>query len=137
MYSNRGLLELDTSRNANKVLYSSQAALEITVILLFIFIIGAFRNTAFFLLLARVKTMRTIANFHLANLSAADLMIFTLEIFYDIWCYRSSIVLWNRFFFHKGYGCILFSLGYAIFSCASIFLIIMVSFDQYLAVSTV
>ena len=42
----------------------------------FVFGIGCFGNVAFFLLLARVRMMRTKTNFYLANLAAADLMLF-------------------------------------------------------------
>ena len=88
---------------------------------------------AFFLLLARVKTMRTITNFYLANLAAADMMILVIETMFQLWCYRSSIVSWSNPF-HTNFGCSLFIFGYSIFYCASIFLITMVSIDRYMAV---
>ena len=92
---------------AGMVLYSAQAAFEIKVIVPILFVIGVFENAAFFLLLARVKTMRTITNFYLANLATADLMIFTLQTMFHLWSYRNSIVTMTHPF-HTSFGCISF-----------------------------
>ena len=50
-----------------------------------VFVIGSLGNVAFFLLIARVKTMRTTINFYLANLAAADLMLLSLETSVHSW----------------------------------------------------
>ena len=118
---------------ASTILYSAQATMEMKVIIPIIFIIGVLGNVAFFLLLARVETMRTITNFYLANLAAADLMILILETMYQLWSYRSSIVLWNNPF-NSSFGCISFIFGYNLFYCASTLLITIVSIDRYIAI---
>ena len=115
------------------VLNFSQSASEITVIVPVIFILGVFGNAAFFLLLARVKSMRTITNVYLANLAVADLMTIILETWYQLWHYRRSGLLWNEPF-HTSFGCISFTFGYNSFYCASSLLITMVSIDRYIAI---
>ena len=57
------------------ILHSSSEILQVKAIIPMIFVIGILGNMAFFLLLARVKAMRTITNFYLANLAAADIMV--------------------------------------------------------------
>ena len=115
------------------VFYSREASFIIKVILPIIFIIGILGNMAFFLLLVRVQSMRTITNFYLANLAAADLMILIIETMFQAWCYRSSIVSWN-YPFHTSFGCSLFFFGYYVFYSASNFLIAKVSIDRYMAI---
>ena len=118
---------------AREILYSTQALTRVKVIIPLIFVIGFLGNVAFFLLLARVKTMRTITNFYLANLAAADLMMLSLDTMFKSWRYVDSIVLWSHPF-HTSFGCAMFIFGYYISSSASTLLITLVSFDRYFAI---
>ena len=118
---------------AREILYSTQAILRVKVIIPLIFVIGFLGNVAFFLLLARVKKMRTITNFYLVHLAAADLMMLTLDMMFKSWRYIDSIVLWSHPF-HTSFGCAMFIFGYYISSSASTLLITLVSFDRYFAI---
>ena len=100
-----------------------------------VFIIGFFGNVAFLLLLARVKTMRTITNFYLANLAAADLMILSLETFTRLRYYLiSNQVTTERFHTRTNFGCVMFYFTIHLPAIASILLITLVSFDRYFAI---
>ena len=98
-----------------------------------IFAIGFVGNVAFLLLLARVKTMRTITNFYLANLAAADLMVLNLELIYRPWYYVNFNQIQSFLFYHS-FGCGIFIFDVHVPSMSSIFLITIVSFDQYVAI---
>ena len=129
--------ELDTSTNCSRdtLFYTSntQAILRVKVIIPLIFVIGFLGNVAFFLLLARVKKMRTITNFYLVNLAAADLMMLTIDMVFKSWRYIDSVVLWSHPF-HTSFGCAMHIFGYYISSSASTLLITFVSFDRYFAI---
>ena len=118
---------------AREILYSTQAIIRVKVLIPLIFVIGFVGNLAFFLLLARVKTMRTITNFYLANLAAADLMMLTIDTLFKSWRYVDSVVLWSHPF-HTSFGCAMHIFGYYIASSASTLLITLVSFDRYFAI---
>ena len=118
---------------ARNVLYSGQAFFEIKVIVPIIFIIGVLGNAAFFLMLARVKSMRTITNFYLANLAAADLMILIIQTMYHLWNYIYSFVA-GAVPYKTNFGCIASFFVYNVFYCASTLLIAVVSCDRYIAI---
>ena len=97
------------------------------------FVIGFIGNVAFLLVLARVKTMRTITNFYLANLAIADLTTLSSELVYQSWQYvkfkqvKSDPI-------NTSFGCGLFYFTTHLSSLSSIFLITIISFDRYLAI---
>ena len=100
-----------------------------------VFIIGFLGNVAFLFLLARVKKMRTITNFYLANLAAADLLILFLETLTRLWHHLSSSqVSTERFHTRTSFGCVMFYFAIHVPPIASIFLITIVSFDRYFAI---
>ena len=97
-----------------------------------VFVIGFVGNVAFFVLLARVKAMRTITNFYLANLAASDLMYLSLQTFYRPWTYHAVLLLSEPFY--KSLGCRMYHFGTHLSSSASLLFITLVSFDRYFAV---
>ena len=98
-----------------------------------VFIIGSFGNIAFFLLIARVKTMRTTTNFYLANLAAADLMFLSLETLNHSWRYISFKYVHSESF-HTNFGCAMYYFTAHLASLTSIMLITLISFDRYVAI---
>ena len=97
------------------------------------YVIGFLRNVAFLLVLARVKTMRTITNFYLANLAVADVMTLSLETFARPWLYVGSMQVKSAPFY-SNFGCAKVSFAIHLSQITSIFLITIVSFDRYFAI---
>ena len=95
-----------------------------------VFVIGFVGNVAFLVLLARVKTMRTITNFYLANLAVADLIVLSLKALYQLLSYQA--VLGDPF--HRSLGCGMNTYFGLKSSSASVLFITLVSFDRYFAV---
>ena len=93
-----------------------------------VFVTGFIGNVAFFLLLARVKTMRTITNFYLANLAAADLITLFMVPMGRLWRYV-NFKLVQSWPFHTNFGCGVYSFTHHLASLTSILLITIVSFD--------
>ena len=116
------------------MLYSKAGIMEVKFIIPIIFVIGFCGNSAFFLVLARVKTMRTMTNIYLANLAAADLLVLVTTLLFRSWRYVSDpYVVWNRpFRTNAGCGVYVFVFGVSFF--ASMFFITLVSFDRYFAI---
>ena len=98
-----------------------------------VFVIGSFGNIAFFLLIARVKTMRTTTNFYLANLAAADLITLSVVSIIQLWRFVDfkQVVSWP---FYTNFGCGFYSFTIHFSSLSSILLITIVSFDRYFAI---
>ena len=94
-----------------------------------VFGIGFLGNVAIILLPARVKTMRTITNFYLANLAGADLLFLSMQTIDQ--SRRYSVVGEN---FHKSLGCGIYRFFDRLVICAAILLITLVGLDRYLAV---
>ena len=69
-----GMLNLSDPVDADNVLYTSTEDLMFTVILPLLLFIGISANSAFIFVVSRVKTMQTITNAYLTNLSATDLI---------------------------------------------------------------
>ena len=97
-----------------------------------VFVIGVFGNVAFLVLLVRVKSMRTITNFYLANLAAVDLMFLSLQTLHQSWSYRAVLLLGAPFY--KSLGCGIYFFIIHLSSCASVLFITLVSSDRYFAV---
>ena len=95
--------------------------------------IGCFGNVAFFLVLARVKSMRTTTNFYLINLAAADLMLLALETLDQSWHYINFKYVESTPF-QTNFGCAMFSFAIHVSALSSIMLITLVSFDRFFAV---
>ena len=116
-----------------EILYPNSEILLVKAVIPTIFVVGVLGNMAFFLLLARVTTMRTMTNFYLANLAAADLMVLFLEMFYRSWKFTNSVVSRSEPF-HTQFGCGAFHFAINVASSSSVLLITLVSFDRYFAI---
>ena len=105
--------------------------LRVKVFIPVVFVIGSFGNVAFLLLLARVKTMRTITNFYLVNVAAADLLILYLQTLQHSWHYVNFKHV-ESVSFYTNFGIFYFALHVP--SLSSIVLITLVSFDRYFSI---
>ena len=122
-----------TDHEISDMLYSRFAIIQKEVIIPIIFTIGFFGNGAFFVLLVKVKAMRTTTNFYLANLAAADLMILFFETFMQLLSYLESKKLWSEPM-PNDFSCGIFHFAKHLATNASILLITLVSFDRYFAI---
>ena len=118
---------------AEEMFYSTLETVKVTVIAPFIFIVGFLGNLAFFLLLVRVKAMRTLTNFYLANLAIADMLVLLVRVGYLTSSYRQSILVWSEPF-RRSIGCVLNAFVCGFTCMASLSLITFISFDRYFAI---
>ena len=98
-----------------------------------VFVIGCIGNVSFLLLLGRVKMMRTITNIYLANLAVADLMVLSMQTFFESWRFIDFKQVISEPF-HTNAGCGMTYFMRFMSSCASTLLITLVGFDRYFAV---
>ena len=116
-----------------EMFYSKLETVKVTVIVPIIFVVGLLGNSAFLLLLARVKAMRTLTHFFLANLAVADIMVLFVKLGYLVGSYQKSIIVWSQPFY-SNWGCALHELLCFTSYAASILLINFISFDRYFAI---
>ena len=95
-----------------------------------VLVIGFVGNVAFLVLLARVKTIRTITNLYLANLAVADMMVLLLKAVLQLWSYQA--ILGEPY--NTSLGCGVSAYFGLKSSCASVLFITLVGFDRYFAV---
>ena len=105
----------------------------ITVIFPIVFSLGFVGNVAFLFTLARVKEMRSITNFYLANLAVADLLYIILQAIRNCGTYAYYGIKKAEFFKTDiecsiGYGTILTTFY------ASLLLVTLVSFERFMAI---
>ena len=115
-------------------LYQPTDKIMISVIFPIIVVVGVFSNAGFLLTIARVRDMRTLTNFYLANLACADLffaLITTVRYIYPyIWHSEfSGGVPWETQF-----GCAATSALPSFVYYTSICLVTLVSIERYLAI---
>ena len=118
---------------ADEMFYSTLETVKVTIIAPFIFVVGLLGNSAFFLLLARVKRMRTLTNFYLANLAVADILLLLVRAGYLTATYHQSVLVWSQPFL-RSIGCILNAFVCGFTCMASLSLITFISFDRYFAI---
>ena len=116
-----------------EMFYTTIETVKTIVIVPILFIVGFLGNSAFFLLLARVKMMRTLTNFYLANLAIADMTVLLVKTWYHSASYLKSAVVWSEPF-STNTGCILNTFVLSLSYCASVLLITFISLDRYFAV---
>ena len=92
---------------------------------------GIFSNLVFIFVVYRVKSMQTITNIFLFNLSVADTSLLVVSFLPDI---RRYIISYNLVSFNSPAGCIATSLLTYLFYYASLWTITLVSVERYLAV---
>ena len=115
-------------------LYKPTDKLMISIIFPIIILVGVFSNCGFLFSIARVRDMRTITNFYLANLACADLLFVISTAIKFIYPY-----IWNSDFergkpWNTPFGCAVTRSAPNIGYFASIFLITLLSIERYLAI---
>ena len=115
-------------------LYKSTDKVMISVIFPIIILVGLFSNGGFLLSIARVRDMRTITNFYLANLACADLLFAistAVKVIYPF--------IWNPEFergkpWNTPFGCAATASAPNLGYFASICFVTLVSIERYLAI---
>ena len=117
----------------NHFLFKPFENIIITVIFPIVFILGFVGNIAFLFVIARVKEMRTLTNFYLANLAVADLLNIILQAIRNCGTYAYYGIR-NAEFFKTDIECII---GYGTILTtfyASLLLVTLVSFERFMAI---
>ena len=95
---------------------------------------GLVGNAALLFVVYRVQDMRTITNFYLSNLAVSDAMLLSNAAFRYIWTYFAQPIDFSWASFPKGYLCALNGLFLYLCYFASVFLVILVTFERYLSI---
>ena len=101
----------------------------IAVLIFIIFAVGFIGNVIFLLSIIRVKALKTVTNFYLANVAAADLLFLNLETCNTIWAYKQKGKPVSTDF---ECGLLNFTIHLSFF--ASILLITLVTLERYFAI---
>ncbi|XP_072049741.1 growth hormone secretagogue receptor type 1-like [Amphiura filiformis] len=106
----------------------------ITVLIPIVFVFGFVGNVAFLFVVARLKEMRTLTNFYLANLAIVDLLYVTLTAVRSCLQYALSNGLKGSEIFRTNTQCLIgYGSEYATFY-ASLSLVTLVTFERFLAI---
>ncbi|XP_022107390.1 neuromedin-U receptor 2-like [Acanthaster planci] len=120
-----------TSTNSSRFMYADVQKVMTSYVLPCILLVGLLGNSAFLFVVARVRSMRTVTNFYLANLAVADMVFLTIVIIgrvYTLAVYGvPNDVLGVA-------GCVADNLFVYIFHFAGLFLITFMSLERYIAV---
>ena len=133
-YHTKDVRNWSDTKIADELLISTiETSLIVKAFIPLVFTVGFVGNVAFFLLLIRVKTMKTILNFYLANLAVADLITLSLVTMTRSWMYVDfkQVQSWP---FHTSFGCAFYYFAIHWSSVTSILLITIISFDRYFAI---
>ena len=119
--------------NYRHMRYTPGTTILITVVLPCILAVGVLSNGAFLFVLFRVRWMRTITNFYLANLSVADITFLIVAGAEHFWGYANSPIPSDDM--HLGMtGCILMTLIIYISYFGSLLLVTLVSLHRFFAI---
>ena len=123
-----------SSEDAIPYFFTAYKKLFILLLVPTVVAFGWFGNAAHLFVVYRVQDMRTITNFYLSNLAVSDAMFLSNAAFQYIWTYFAQPIDFSSSPFPKGYMCALN--GLVLYFCyfASVFLIILVTFERYLAI---
>ena len=102
-------------------------------ILLVVPTVVAFGNAALLFVVYRVQDMSTITNFYLSNHAVSDTMLLSNAAFRYIWTYFAQPINFSWAPFPKGYLCALNGLFLYLCYFASVFLVILVTFERCLS----
>ncbi|XP_072024119.1 thyrotropin-releasing hormone receptor-like [Amphiura filiformis] len=135
---NTSMIMLNLSREMvtemqKSLLYSSVDKLMIGRILPLVFAMGLAGNLSFLFTMLRVKWMRTVTNYYLANLAVADLLFLLVVVGEKIIAYSSSQLKGDILFGHVA-GCILTNFLRRITFYASLSLVTLVSLERFYAI---
>ena len=95
--------------------------------------VGVVGNLLFLIVLARVRSMRTITNFFLANMAIADLIYMSVGIGEKLWRYQASPVKDDDTVIGT-MGCVFFPFIVDFCFTTSVLLVTIVSFERYYAI---
>ena len=115
-------------------LYSKTDKVMITIVFPFIVTLGLLANTAFLFTLVRVREMRTLTNFYLANLAFADLFFVIVTAVNHFYKYTWSPDFQRGVPWTSAVGCGAISAAIYMPFIASICLVTLVSFERFLAI---
>ena len=101
----------------------------IVVLIFIIFAVGFVGNVIFLFSVIRVKALKTVTNFYLANVAVADLLFLNLETSNAIWQYKQKE---NPF--TTSFECGLYYFAYHLSFFASILLLTLVTGERYFAI---
>ena len=106
----------------------------ITIVFPIIVVFGLLSNACFLFTIYRVREMRTIVNFYLANLAISDMLLVTSTAIGYLYPYLSVSHAIRGGTPQTHIGCILFVISTFITYFASICLVTLVSFERFLAI---
>ena len=115
-------------------LYSETDKVMITIVFPFIVTLGLLANTAFLFTLVRVREMRTLTNFYLANLAFADLFFVIVTAVNHFYKYTWSPDFQRGVPWTSAVGCAAISAAIYMPFVASICLVTLVSLERFLAI---
>ncbi|XP_072013997.1 thyrotropin-releasing hormone receptor-like [Amphiura filiformis] len=117
----------------NSMIHTNGTRILITIVLPCILAVGVLSNGAFLFVLYRVRWMRTITNFYLANLSVADFAFLIAAGGEHLWGYMYSPVPMDDM--HLGmFGCIAMTLMLYISYFGSVLLVTLVTLHRFFAI---
>ena len=116
------------------LLYSKTDKVMITIVFPFIVTLGLLTNTAFLFTLVRVREMRTITNFYLANLASVDLFFVIVTAVHYFFKYTWSPDFQGGDPWTSTVGCAAISAAIYTPFFASICLVTLVSIERFLAI---
>lgn len=122
-----------TFDDAQKHMYTRANLMFVVVGVPTVLTIGVLGNAGFLVVLYRVKHMRSITNFYLANLSIADLCLLVMSALQYFWTYSHSPLDVN-FVFASTFGCAV--PNFLVYLCyfASVWLVTLVATERYMAI---
>ncbi|XP_072033443.1 neuromedin U receptor homolog nmur-2-like [Amphiura filiformis] len=122
-----------TVEDARQYMYTDANRTFVTVGVPIVLVVGLAGNIGFLYVLYRIKHMRNITNFYLANLSVADSCLLVMSSLQYFWTYSHSPLDVN-FVFATSFGCAL--PNFLVYLCyfASVWLVTLVATERYLAI---
>ena len=117
---------------AEAFLHNSVDRVMISKVLPLIFAIGLAGNVAFLFSLLRVKWMRTVTNYYLANLAIADVSFLVVVVGEKIIAYRMTEIAAHMVFGQA--GCLIANTLRRLVFFSSLFLVTLVSLERYYAI---
>ena len=120
--------------NEEAIPFSSYKKTFILFVVPLVVAFGLFGNAALLFVVYRVQDMRTITNFYLSNLAVSDSMLLINSAIQYIWTYFAQPIDYGGVSFPTGYMCAISNLWVFLFYFASVFMVILVTFERYLAI---
>ena len=122
-----------TFDQAKPHMYTTANRIFVTVGVPIVLIFGVVGNMGFLMVIMRVKHMRNITNFYLANLSIADSCLLLMSALQYFWTYAYSPLDVN-FVFATTFGCAV--PNFIVYLCyfASVLLVTLVATERYMAI---